>query len=335
MDKRQAELLCNYCNLGTLVTGPFAVAGGLLHQVWQLETTQGRYAVKQLNPAIMRKVGIHEEYRLTERIAATFAREGVPAVAALSCHGDQLQEIEGESFLLYPWIEGEVRPSEAVGPGPGSKIGAILAEMHGKKLHVPELAPPEGQHFRVEDWDILAFHAADRGISWAHQVRIVVPSLVEWSKLYEDASSELGQFLVVSHRDLDQKNVLWQRDGQPRLIDWEATGLINPTMDLVGTALAWSGQSVGQPHRETFDAMIRAYIDAGGGIHASGLTALHGYMGIWLGWLLFNMRRSLGESVSSEEERQLGVQETKLTLAILRGLAAHADVWAAWLDVYH
>jgi hypothetical protein len=55
-------------------------------------------------------------------------------------------------------------------------------------------------------------------------------------------------------------------------------------------------------------------------------------MGIWLGWLLFNMRRSLGESVVSEEERKLGIQETTNTLATLRTMAVHAEEWAARVD---
>jgi thiamine kinase-like enzyme len=150
--------------------------------------------------------------------------------------------------------------------------------------------------------------------------------------LYEQAAERLSHNLVVSHRDLDQKNVIWPDPASPFLIDWEAAGLVNPTKELAGVALSWSGQNVGPPREDTFSAIVEAYFEAGGILTATGLDAIHGMMGTWLAWLLFNMRRSLGESISSEEERLIGVRETTSTLAILRNLAEHAEIWAAWLE---
>lgn len=111
-----AERLCAACNLGTLLSEPQAVTGGLLHQMWRLSTTQGVFAVKQLNPAIMRKPDIQDAYRLTEQIAADFAAQGIPAVAALTCNEDRLQHIDDHMFIVYTWIEGEVFAGDAATP---------------------------------------------------------------------------------------------------------------------------------------------------------------------------------------------------------------------------
>ncbi|HLZ56660.1 MAG TPA: hypothetical protein VKR06_06905, partial [Ktedonosporobacter sp.] len=54
--------------------------------------------------------------------------------------------------------------------------------------------------------------------------------------------------------------------------------------------------------------------------------------GIRLGWLLFTMRRSLGESTAREEERMLGIRETTHTLTVLRALGTHVETWATWLE---
>lgn len=43
---------------------------------------------------------------------------------------------------------------------------------------------------------------------------------------------------VISHRDLDPKNVMW--DGMnPYLIDWEAAGPVNPYQEFLEVALYW------------------------------------------------------------------------------------------------
>ncbi|MBA2677987.1 MAG: aminoglycoside phosphotransferase family protein [Ktedonobacteraceae bacterium] len=332
MNRAQATHLCVLCDLGELLADPQAVTGGMLHRMWRLNTTRGLFAVKQLNPAIMRKPNIQHEYRVSEAVAQAMAKQGIPAVAALQCAGGLLQEVDGAFLLAYPWIDGEILSSAPVEPDRARQIGITLAHMHMLSLSLPEVAPLEWKHFHSDDWDILTFQAADVGLPWVHSVRAVLPMLLQWTQSYEDAGEKLMQQLVVSQRDLDQKNVIWQTPTAPKIIDWEAAGLINPAMELIGVALSWSGFVVGAPDKEIFTTLIDAYKQAGGTIQNTGLDALHGLLGTWLGWLLFNMRRSLGESITSEDERRLGIRETINTLAILRSLATHTEEWAQWLD---
>jgi len=307
----------------------------MLHRLWRLQTTQGVYAIKQLNPVIMRKSGIRDAYRLTERIAEAMAIRGVPTPVALTGEGNDgtVQEIGDATCIVYNWIEGETLSVQAVGPERTRLIGTILAHMHSlPRQGFPELEPPDWESFPEDEWDMLTFQASDRDIPWTQQVRNALPLLVEWSKLATDASKLLRQTSVISHRDLDQKNVIWQSVTSPVVIDWEAAGLTNSAMDVVGAALSWSGQNVQPPQEESFHALLEGYVTAGGSIHNSGIVALHGVIGNWLAWLLFNMHRSLGESVNSEEERQLGVRETTRTLSSLRALATNAETWAHWVD---
>lgn len=332
MDVSYVELLCSVYGLGNPLKELQAVAGGLLHRLWRLDTTQGTFAVKQLNPAILQKPHIRAIYRFSECIAEAMVAHGVPAVAALSCDGDPVQEIEGRTVMVYRWIEGETLSAEAVEPERAGQLGTLLGHIHALNLQFPALPQPEWEHFRDDDWDLLTVHAYDGGISWATPVRAVMHRLIEWSRLSEQAGEKLSHTYVVSHRDLGPKNVIWQDDHTPWLIDWEAAGLVNPTMELVSVALDWSGLATGVLREDTFAAMMRSYVDAGGIVRDAGIDALHGVMGIWLGWLLFNMRRSLGESIVDEEERQLGIRETPLAIARLRTLAHYTEQWASWID---
>ncbi len=332
MNRAQVERLCALCSLGEPLTELQVITGGLLHRMWRLTTTQGSFAVKQLNAAIMCKQGIQHEYCVSEYIAQEMSKRDVPAIAALNSVNGPLQEIDGMFLLVYSWVDGEILSSGPVEAERALQIGMILARIHTLSLHVSEVAPLEWQHFHNDDWDILTFQAAEMGLPWAYPVRAALPMLLQWTRYYEAAGEKLMQRLVVSHRDLDQKNVLWHTPTIPKIVDWEAAGLINPTMELVGVALAWSGLATGAPRKDIFTTLIDGYVQAGGTIQNAGLDALHGLLGTWLGWLLFNMRRSLGESITSEEERQLGISETINTLAILRSLGAHLEIWATWID---
>lgn len=332
MRSSQVAHLCTACNLGTPLGVPQAVPGGSLHTMWRLQTTQGTYAVKQLNAALMRQTDMDDFYRLTERIAATMAENGIPAVVALSCQGDILQRCEDDVFLVFRWMDGEPLSLIAITPERAHQVGAVLARMHILQAPQVGLIPLQWKPFSDDDWDMLTIHAADMGISWAYQLRAVLPRLIEWSKWYEEAGKLLNRTLVVSHCNLDPMNVIWQDAHAFSIIDWESAGLINPAVELAGTALCWSGFTEGKPVEERFTAFIQGYIQAGGVVQETGHNALRGCIGIWLGWLLFNMSRSLGIAVSNDEERQFAIKQTLQTLAIVRSLAENVDAWAGWVD---
>lgn len=337
MDSRQVARVCAVFALGAPVAEPEAVTGGLLHRLWRLTTTRGRFAVKVLNPALVRRPGGRDEYRLTERIARAMAAAGVPAVTARDARGGDggpVQEIGGATMMAFAWVEGE-----RLSPGPASPerarlIGALLARMHTLDLAVPGLRPPRWEPFADGEWATLVDRAGATGLPWAGALRAALPELAALNALYTGAIAPLGRTLVPSHRDLDQKNVLWRDARTPAIVDWETAGLTNPTLDLAGWALDWAGQTVGPPSRATFDATLAGYRDAGGPLRDAGRTALHGCLGNWLGWLQFNMRRSLGDDDADPDERALGLRETVDTLAIVRSLAANLDTWGGWLDEY-
>ena len=53
-------------------------------------------------------------------------------------------------------------------------------------------------------------------------------------------------------------------------------------------------------------------------------------LGGWLAWLHYNVRRSLGDTGASTDERALGAREAATTLDTLRRLAAGIETWASW-----
>jgi Ser/Thr protein kinase RdoA (MazF antagonist) len=329
--------LCTLFDLGDLLTDAQPVSGGLLHQMWHLETTKGQFAVKQLSPRIMQRLGIRDAYRRSERIAASMAAAGIPAAAALaSSDGKQetVQEMDDQTFIVYEWISGAMLGSGSVDPAQAGIIGKLLGQIHSLHLHLPDLEIPSVSTY--SDWNELLLRAEEQHIAWSKRIRAALPLLIEWSSACEAADERLNRHLVVSHRDLDPKNVLWRDAQSPILIDWESAGLTNPTAEVVRLALNWAGWPLTLPQESAFAAVLRGY-------HAADQTfistnekadALRGVAGNLLGWLELNMRRSVGEESFSVAERQLGERETDTTLTGLQMLWSNVDLWTEWLARY-
>lgn len=64
-----------------MLSMPEEIAGGLLHRMYAVETTQGKYAIKALNPQIMLRPVAMQRFINLEQIANT-ALKIIPALPA-------------------------------------------------------------------------------------------------------------------------------------------------------------------------------------------------------------------------------------------------------------
>ena len=63
----------------------------------------------------------------------------------------------------------------------------------------------------------------------------------------------------MSHGDLDQKNVLWDANDVPILIDWESARRLNPLCEIVNASLDWSGITTSHFDEALFTQMLKVY----------------------------------------------------------------------------
>ena len=279
MSDTLAVQVCRRYGLGMSVTLPSVVTGGLLHRMYRLETDQGCYAVKILDAGIMRKPGVQDEFRRAERIAKLFASAGVPAVTALDLEGDTVQDVGEATVIVFPWLDGYMLPFGPVTIEQARHIGAVLGRIHALDLQVPGLPLPVFSTYADAHWEALVRQAASASMEWADDPASLLIELRAWNGLAQEGYAGVGSRWVVSHGDLDQKNVLWQDDETPYLIDWESAGLVNPVLEVIGAALSWSGQTIGPPEQAVFTALLREYCrhaDLPAGV---GRAALQGCVG--------------------------------------------------------
>lgn len=310
------EALCDLLKIGSLKQPPIRVKGGLLHTMWRLDTTKGSFALKELSSKIdLTNQDIIKNYNLTEHIAWQFKQKGIPAIPAIGFQGHYLTLYNNKGYLLYSWVEGKTLQTDKISEPHALKIAALLAKMHNLHLSVPELTEPTFDVQPNEKITGLIRQAIDSNCPFAQDLQQYQPELLICNEDYQQAIPLLKKQSVVSHGDLDQKNVLWHTNGSPILIDWESARRVNPTYEIVNACLDWSGITT---HFDEilFNQMLKGYQEVGGQIDRTLLAAaLNGVLGNWINWLVYSIERAL--NVTEPLQREMGCEQVVVTSATI------------------
>lgn len=328
--------LCEKLNLGQLTTEPEQVHGGFLHRMYQLKTDKDEYAVKALNPQIMKRETAMDNYIFSEKVANLALQNGINALPAIISNGSSIHEVEGQYYLLFPWIQGKTLPTGIVDMDCCIVIGETLAKIHRTDFsqlgvrNEDENEPVIDTTDRV-DWKEFALLGKSNNLEWSSLLFDHLDKIYYWDKLANDSVKLLMNNCVISHRDLDQKNVLWDSYKVPTIIDWEAAGTTNPTLELIDVALYWSGFESGSPNKDAFCSVIRTYLNHGGEVSDTLMDALNcGFQGK-LEWLAYNVRRSLRLESTDDSEQQLGTSEVIKTIQLLNDYADFIPLCMEWI----
>lgn len=322
--------LCLKSGLGTLLRAPVQLVGGHLHRMYALETTSGQYAVKALNPQVMQRPEAWQNMINAERIAR-LASNAVPAVPAKGSGGVVIPEVDGQYYLIFDWIEGASLPADRLTGAHCEKMGQILAELHAVDFTCLGLTDDYYAAESYYDWNGYLRAGVGASAPWADEFRHYSEHLYRWNARLITAAKKLSGNTVISHGDLEPKNVLWRGDA-PVVIDWEAAGYIHPMHDLIETALYWSAEDTGKHDKDKFTAFVAGYTRKAGMLHADWPTVLDKGFGGKLGWLDYSLKRSLGIECADEAERQMGTEHVTGTLEMLREYDNMQETIIEWLE---
>lgn len=322
--------LSTHSRLGEIEGIPVPISGGLLHKMYSLETTKGKYAIKILNPQIMKRPEAMTNYINSERIA-NFVSQNLPVIPAKEIQGSFIQKIDAQFYLVYDWVEGETLNFNTITVRHNEEIGSLLAEIHGTDFSELRIKEETDNNDQSIEWQYFIEKGQQAGAAWVDSLAEIVDELSEWGSLANRAKRMLSTNRVISHRDLDPKNVLWN-DQNPILIDWESAGYINPMHDLIETALYWSEVEAGNVDKERFFSFINGYKTRYGEIQADWTTVLAiGFSGK-LEWLEYNLKRSLWMECTDEEEQKMGTAQVIGTINEIKDYAEKTLVIADWLN---
>lgn len=289
------------------------ITGGLMHSMYKVTLDECSLAVKVLNPEVMKRPCAYTNITKAEKFGITMAKD-LPAVTAILDGENVIRTHEGKFYIIYPWHEG----TSIFPPDIERKHCEVMGEQLGK-LH----------QFANKDHDLPAFSMAapfpwtdylkagkDSNAPWTELLERHIALLEEWNQAVLHASEKLHCDQIISHRDLDPKNVMWH-EGSPLLIDWEASGYVHPHKELLEMLTYWASDGQGGINADYVSAMVHAYEQ-----HAPledvdwSLIQASGYEGM-LGWLNYSFKRSLGLEASDQEEMDLGCKEVFSTITQL------------------
>ncbi len=319
-----------YLNLGTVVKEVVQVTGGLLHRMYRISTDQGEYAVKVLNPEIMKRPVALRNTMNSERIAVAF-QAVLPVVAALEMNGKQIHELDGAHYMIYHWVEGASIFPPMISAQNCYDIGDVLGKMHHENLTIDGVMPEE-DGARMYDWD--EYQEALQGYegeAWAIRYQDALSDIKTWNQAACNAQEILTKTLVISHRDLDPKNVMW-KDNAPLIIDWEAAGYVNPYQEFLEVVNYWADNGNGGLLKEHFDALFDAYTQHMKLEKVDWNAVFAGSFLGMLGWLDYNVKRALGIEASTADEVQLGKEQVLGTIQALYDYQEKIQMMKVWLE---
>ncbi|MBH1940011.1 phosphotransferase [Mobilitalea sibirica] len=310
----EIEELFHTFGIGQVIDTPISITGGLMHKIYRVSTDKNIYAVKWLNPSIMQRDGVIENMLNSERIAATFSNH-FPVVAALTFNGQNLLQFGDKYFMVYEWIEGTSIFPPSITKENCYKVGDVLGKMHQLDIAVPGVRK-ENSEAVTYNWQFYYDKGVQQNASWIDVYTGIIDKLNIWNKSVNDANRQLSEYTVISHRDLDPKNVMWHQ-GKLYLIDWEAAGYVNPYKELLEVLNYWADRGNGNLDKEKFLALFNAYrINMNTNTVDWDCILDSGYDGM-LGWLEYSLKRALGIESTDEKEIKLGMEQITATIEAL------------------
>ena len=318
MYKTVFDHITNELRLGLPIEEPERVYGGFMHKMYRLVTETGTYAVKMLDPAVMKRPDAADNYRRAEGLEDILAESGIPVVRAMTLHGQKMQCAGGQYFYVFHWVDGKAVRWGEITAEHCAEAGTLLGKIHSIERHD---RAPSIDEVHV-DWDSHIKRAQAASPRVAEALRRSRELLYRAAEEYNDAVRRLPQVVTICNGDMDCKNVLWV-GGEPVIIDLESLDYGSPFAEAWQLALSWAGGVMCDIGMEKLRAFLDAYSrECGFDID---ILALYGMGFSWLDWLDYNVRRALGDAGDDPEMIALGENESIATVDRVAYYASRKD----------
>ncbi len=326
---KQIAKLCEKCDLGLLKSAPQAVTGGLMHTMYHACTDKGEYAIKVLNPGIMKRPEALRNMMNSEMVSNALIG-AIPVAAAKCFAGKHILELNASFYIVFDWLEGKSLFAPNISAHHCGQVGRILGQIHAANLQIDSIEKCSDIR-AAYDWKGLFQEAQHRSAECHMVLQENMADILRWDQHAVRSLQQVSQHQVISHRDLDPKNVMWNNE-EAYIIDWEAAGYVNPFQELIEVLNYWIADESGAYHRAKFDAMIQAYTENMNirNVDWDAVSACS-FDGM-LGWLEYNIKRALGLEGNSARDLQEGMKQTKETIYELKKYEKQVGQLMDWIN---
>lgn len=305
------EEFCAYFNLGK-VRSITKLTGGLMHRMYKVETETKIYAIKVLNPEVMKRKEALNNFILSETISNLAASNGIPVSSALKINDSYVLEYKDNYYMVFTFLEGRTLSDEEITIEHCRKIGSLLASIHNldyKSINLKQDIKED--HFYV-DWEKYTKNDNFNKMSYKDLYLKNYHKYYSLLKRSVERFNESNKIQTICHRDMDPKNVMWVGEN-PVVIDWESASMSNSYRELIEYALCWSGFLSNNFDENKFKAVIEEYAKTNK-LEEDSFSTICGNLVGRFGWLDYNLQRSLGIKFNDQEEMLLAEKEVTKTI---------------------
>ena len=310
MKESSIEKLVIETKIGTYIKEINKVSGGLSHRMYKVVTDKGIYAIKELNSGVMKRKDAFSNFLFSEKVSEIAIQNKITAVGAMKINNEVITKIDNNYYMIFEWLDGRTLKANEITEKHCEIIGEVLAKIHNIDFNEIEDEKRKNLNLEYYDWNKYIDLAEKNNKVYLNLLKQNAELLYELNEKSIKALRCANENLIISHTDLDRKNVMWQ-DDKPFIIDWEASGYINPTIELIQVAWYWSGGDIENIDYNKFNTLINSYKDLYKGNidkRIEELVYADNYGG--LGWLNYNLKRSLCiENNYEQDEIELAENE--------------------------
>ena len=304
MNEIISELL-KKCNLGILLDQPKKIEGGLLNKIYKVSTTKGNYALKLINPEVIKRKNGIKNILFTEKVSNIAKLNGINCIPAKEINKELIHTINNNNFLIFDWFEGRPITEEELTEDKIKKISKELCLLH--KIDFSSLKNECDINYELNEINFDFYLSEIKNKNIYNLVKEIKNRFTELDKESINCLKLLKDKQVISHRDLDLPNVLWNKENLPVIIDWETSGWVNPTLEVIDTAWNWAG---GKDFfdKNKFRIFLDNYTKEGGNLNDYEIAFKADYKAK-LRWFEYNLKRITVFDFLDEEEIKLGEKE--------------------------
>lgn len=219
---------------------------------------------------------------------------------------------------MHVWVDGSTLEHEPVPLAVARWAGQTLAVLHqlGVKPANRALFPTPNTDV-ADRWSELVQSAYAARLPWARRLDEVEPTVQTIADLVRSAGHQ-PEREVMSHGDIDQKNLLISPDG-PVLCDWDVAAPLVPQRELADAAMSLANWE----RLDIAHEVVHGYRAGGGECACIRAADLGPSMMSGLDWLAFNVDRATRRRPATAQEAALSAQ---LVSDLLERLPARVEL---------
>ena len=251
-------MLAERFDLGAVRRTPAYVARGAMGEIWHLETTRGRWAVKWQFPWAPAD---SRPYDLQVQIASASA--GIPLPRPVTTPGAEAVIPVGDRHArVYQWAELGLPLQPPVAEPSAAEVGRLLGILHGLAMKAD--GPVDPWYTAApgpEVWAALADRAGAVRATWAVKLAGASALIAELTALVVPVPQRPT---IICHRDFSPANVIPAASGDHLVVlDWENAGPLHAERELGYVLLTWTAAGR-QFVTAAADALLSEYAAASG-----------------------------------------------------------------------